>query len=173
MDFTKGFFVLPESEKTGAVRLDSFERRILIALQANARLTNQELAKTVGLSPSACWRRVKALEEAGVILRYTALLDPAKVGFAECVFAHVTLARHSASLNKEFAESIRVRPEVLECFFTTGDADILLRVATPSVSAYDAFLEDFIFSAPGISQVRSNFALRQIKFETALPIAVE
>ncbi|NIR60207.1 MAG: Lrp/AsnC family transcriptional regulator [Gammaproteobacteria bacterium] len=160
----------PDAEHGDALRLDASERRILIELQGDARLTNQELAQRVGLSPSACWRRVKALEEAGVILRYAAILDPKKVGFGECVFAHVTLARHSLAMTREFADSIRVRPEVMECFFTTGDADILLRVATPSVSAYDKFLEDFIFTAPGISQVRSNFALRQIKFETALPL---
>ena len=160
-------------EETGAVRLDAQERRILMELQGDARLTNQELAQRVGLSPSACWRRVKALEEAGVILRYTAILDPKKVGLGECVFAHVTLARHSLATTHEFAEAIRSRPEVMECFFTTGDADILLRVAIPSVSAYDKFLEDFVFAAPGISQVRSNFALRQIKFETALPLSVE
>ena len=164
---------MPGSEQAGEIRLDRFERRILIALQVNARLTNQELAQQVGLSPSACWRRVKALEEAGVILRYAAILDPRKVGLGECVFAHISLTRHSLKLTKEFADSIRVRPEVMECFFTTGDADILLRVATPSVSAYDRFLEEFIFSAPGISQVRSNFALRQIKFETALPLELE
>ncbi len=162
-----------EFEEIGALRLAPQERRILIELQNDARLTNQELAQRVGLSPSACWRRVKALEEAGVILRYTAILDPKKVGLGECVFAHVTLARHSLVMNNEFADSIRARPEVMECFFTTGDADILLRVATPSVSAYDKFLEEFVFSAPGISQVRSNFALRQIKFETALPLDVE
>jgi DNA-binding Lrp family transcriptional regulator len=160
-------------EDTDAVRLDTQERRILIELQGDARLTNQELAQRVGLSPSACWRRVKALEETGVILRYAAILDPKKVGLGECVFAHVTLARHSLAMTHEFADSVRDRPEVMECFFTTGDADILLRVATPSVSAYDKFLEEFVFSAPGILQVRSNFALRQIKFETALPLRVE
>ncbi len=159
--------------ETDAVPLDAQERRILIELQGDARLTNQELAQRVGLSPSACWRRVKALEEAGVILRYTAILDPKKVGLGECVFAHVTLARQSLAMTHEFADAIRDRPEVMECFFTTGDADILLRVAIPSVSAYDKFLEEFVFAAPGISQVRSNFALRQIKFETALPISVE
>ena len=117
--------------------------------------------------------RSAKLERTGVILRYAAILDPKKVGFGECVFAHVTLARHEASLSREFAESMRDHPEVMECFYTTGDADILLRVVTPSVSAYDRFLEEYIFFAPGISQVRSNFALRQIKFETALPLQVD
>ncbi len=159
------------SERDGAVQLDVYERHILIALQANARLTNEELAKRVGLSPSACWRRVKALEEAGVILRYAAILDPRKVGFGENVFAHITLARHSATLTREFTDAISKHPEVMECFNTTGDADVLLRVVTPNVSAYDEFLEETIFRVPGLAQVRSNFALRQVKFETALPIA--
>lgn len=154
-----------------ALDFDSYERRILIELQANARLTNQELAERVNLSPSACWRRVKALEDAGVILRYAAILDPRKVGFGENVFAHITLARHSATLTKEFTDEISKHPEVMECFNTTGDADVLLRVVTPNVSAYDEFLEETIFRMQGLAQVRSNFALRQVKFETALPIA--
>ena len=150
--------------------LDDHDRRILDELQRDARLTNQELADKVGLSPSACWRRVRALEENGVILRYAAILDPKKVGVGECVFAHISLNRHSDELNRQFAEAIRQRPEVMECYYTTGDADFLLRVAIPSVAAYDRFLQDVVFSGQFFSQVRSNFALRQIKFETALPI---
>ena len=150
--------------------LDDHDRRILEELQRDARLTNQELAEKVGLSPSACWRRVKALEDNGVILRYAAILDPKKVGVGECVFAHISLNRHSDELNRQFAEAIRQRPEVMECYYTTGDADFLLRVAIPSVAAYDRFLQDVVFSGQFFSQVRSNFALRQIKFETALPI---
>lgn len=150
--------------------LDDHDRRILDELQRDARLTNQELADKVGLSPSACWRRVRALEDNGVILRYAAILDPKKVGVGECVFAHISLNRHSDELNRQFAEAIRQRPEVMECYYTTGDADFLLRVAIPSVAAYDRFLQDVVFSGQFFSQVRSNFALRQIKFETALPI---
>jgi len=154
-----------------AVALDKYERRILIALQEDGRLTNQELAGKVGLSPSACWRRVKGLEDAGVILRYTAILDPGKVGIGETVFAHVSMERHSKTPTVEFAELMRQRPEVMECFFTTGAADIILRVVTPSVGAYTEFLENVIFEAHGISQVHSDFALRRIKYETALPLA--
>jgi len=155
----------------GAVPLDHYERSILIALQEDGRLTNQDLARRVGLSPSACWRRVKRLEDAGVILRYTAILDPKKVGLGETVFAHVSMVRHSRTSAIEFAELMREQPEVMECFFTTGAADIILRVATPSVAAYDDFLENVIFNASGVSQVHSDFALRQIKYETALPLA--
>lgn len=157
--------------RSEAVPLDRYERSILIALQEDGRLTNQELARHVGLSPSACWRRVKRLEDAGVILRYAAILDPKKIGIGETVFAHVSMARHSRKPALGFAELMREQPEVMECFFTTGAADIILRVATPSVAAYDEFLENVIFNAPGVSQVHSDFALRQIKYETALPLA--
>ena len=155
---------------TETVPLDRYERSILIALQEDGRLTNQDLSRKVGLSPSACWRRVKGLEDAGVILRYTAILDPKKVGIGETVFAHVSLARHSRVSSDEFAELMREQPEVMECFFMTGTADIIMRVVTPSVAAYDHFLENVIFEASGVSQVHSDFALRRIKFETALPL---
>jgi DNA-binding Lrp family transcriptional regulator len=153
-----------------AVSLDRYEYGILRALQADGRLTNQDLSQKVGLSPSACWRRVKSLEEAGVILRYSAILDPSKVGIGETVFAHISLKRHSKALSAEFAELMLERPEVMECFFTTGTADVILRVVTSSVAAYDEFLENVIFNARGVSQVRSDFTLRQIKYETALPL---
>jgi len=153
-----------------AVSLDRYEYEILRALQADGRLTNQDLSQKVGLSPSACWRRVKSLEEAGVILRYSAILDPSKVGIGETVFAHISLKRHSKALSAEFADLMRKRPEVMECFFTTGTADVILRVVTSSVAAYDEFLENVIFNARGVSQVRSDFTLRQIKYETALPL---
>ena len=153
-----------------AVSLDRYEYGILRALQADGRLTNQDLSQKVGLSPSACWRRVKSLEEAGVILRYSAILDPSKVGIGETVFAHISLKRHSKALSAEFAELMRKQPEVMECFFTTGAADVILRVVTPSVAAYDEFLENVIFNARCVSQVHSDFALRQIKYETALPL---
>lgn len=153
-----------------AVPLDRYERSILVALQDDGRVSNQDLARQVGLSPSACWRRVKALEDAGVIKRYTAILDSKMVGIGETVFAHVSMTRHSRTSSGEFAELMRQQPEVMECFFTTGAADIMLRVATPSVAAYDHFLEHVLFNAPGVSQVHSDFALRQIKFETALPL---
>ena len=152
------------------VPLDRYERKILIALQEDGRLSNQDLSRKVGLSPSACWRRVKGLEEAGVILRYAAILDPKKVGIGETVFAHVSMERHSKTPSLEFAELMRAQPEVMECFFTTGAADIIVRVAIPSVAAYDRFLENVIFDASGVSQVHSDFALRRIKFETALPL---
>lgn len=161
---------MADNTETDAQALDKHDLAILAQLQSDGRLTNQDLAERVGLSASACWRRVKALEENKVILRYVALVDAKKVGMGECVFAHITLTRHSEVLTKEFADAIRARPEVLECFYTTGDSDILLRVVATDVSAYYKFLQEFIFKAPGVLQIRSNFALDQIKFDTALPI---
>ncbi len=150
--------------------LDEFERRILRALQEDGRLSMQELADRIGLSVSPTWRRVKSLEERGIITRYAALLDPEKAGVPECVFAHVTLTKHDRAGIAEFERAIVDRPEVLECFATTGDADYLLRVVVPNTRAYERFLEEAIFARPVVQHVRSNFALRAVKFTVALPI---
>jgi Lrp/AsnC family transcriptional regulator, leucine-responsive regulatory protein len=155
----------PEAE-----RLDDFERKILRALQEDARLGMQELAERIGLSVSPTWRRVKSLEERGYITRYAALLDPEKAGVPECIFAHVTLIKHDRAGIAEFEQAIVGRPEVLECFATTGDADYLLRVVVPNTRAYERFLEEAIFTRPVVQHVRSNFALRQVKFTVSLPI---
>lgn len=152
------------------VPLDAFERRILAELQANGRLTNQELAERVGLSPSPCWRRVRALEDAGVIRRTVTLLDPDKVGLGESVFCNVTLERHTEGAVEQFEQEIMRHPEILECYAMTGDADYLLRVVVDEVRSYDRFLQDFIFRLPGVAHVRSHFALRAVKYDTALPL---
>ena len=150
--------------------LDEFERRILRALQEDGRLSMQDLADRIGLSVSPTWRRVKSLEERGIITRYVALLEPEKAGVPECVFAHVTLTKHDRAGIAEFERAIVDRPEVLECFATTGDADYLLRVVVPNTRAYERFLEEAIFTRPVVQHVRSNFALRAVKFTVALPI---
>lgn len=150
--------------------LDRYETRILTELQRNSRLTNQELAERVGLSPSPCWRRVRQLEEAGVIRRYATLLDPRKVGVGESVFCNVTLERHTEGTVERFEDEVMRHPEILECYAMTGEADYLLRVVVPEVSAYDRFLQDFIFRLPGVDHVKSHFALREVKYDTALPI---
>lgn len=150
--------------------LDRHEVRILMELQRNSRLTNQDLAERVGLSPSPCWRRVRQLEEAGVIRRYATLLDPRKVGVGESVFCNVSLERHTEGVVERFEAEVMRHPEILECYAMTGEADYLLRVVVPEVSAYDRFLQDFIFRLPGVAQVKSNFALREVKYDTALPL---
>ena len=141
--------------------------RVLEALQQDGRISNQALADEVGISTAACWRRVRALEESGIIQRYTALLDRSKLGLHLCAFVHASLARQVQESTIPFEGAVKGRPEVLECFATTGDADFILRVVTESIEAFDRFLEDFLFGLPQVSQVRSNIALRELKMDTA------
>lgn len=150
--------------------LETYEKKILVELQRDGRLTNQELAEKIGLSPAACWRRVKALQDSGIIRRYAAIVDPAQVQMGQCVFAHVRLERHTEEYTEHFVNTIRERPEVLECYAVTGDFDYILRIVEADVSSYDEFLRSFLFKLPGIAHVHSNLALREIKFDTALPI---
>ena len=150
--------------------LDRFEKKILEELQQDSRQSNQELAEKIGLSPAACWRRVRSLEDRGVIKRYTAILDAQAVGMGQCLFAHVRLEKHTEESTEKFVAAVRSRPEVMECFAVTGDFDYILRIVESDVAAYDAFLRTFLFKLPGIAQVQSNLSLREIKFDTALPI---
>ena len=149
--------------------LGNKDRRILAELQRDSRLTNQELADKVGMSSSATWRRVKGLEEDGVIDRYTAIVNPKKAGFGLASMVRVSLARHEQANVERFIHEVLRHPEVLECFATSGEADFHLRVVVEDIDAYNVFLDDFIFRLPGVSQVRSNIVLKEIKADTALP----
>lgn len=150
--------------------MDSFDRKILRVLQQDGRMSNQQLADEVGLSSAACWRRVKALEETGVIRKYAALVNPDAVNQGLCVLVMVSLIRHSVDHSKGFEEAMRACPEVLQCYAITGNADFVLRVMVSDIKAYDRFLNERVFPLEGIAQVNSNFALREIKSETALKI---
>ena len=147
--------------------------KILDALQQDGRQSNQALADRVGISTAACWRRVKTLEEEGVIQRYAALLSRSRLGLDLCAFVHISLARHVQESTVPFEQAVMERPEVMECFATTGDADFILRVVTTSIEAFDKFLEQFLFGLPQVSQVRSNIALRELKLDTALALPQE
>ena len=149
--------------------LEAKDRRILSELQRDSRLTMQELAERVGMSSSACWRRVKSLEEDGVIDRYAAIVNPRKAGFGLSSIVHVSLARHERANVDNFVKQVSRHPEILECFATSGEADFHLRVVVEDIDAYNHFLDDFIFRLPGVSQVRSNIVLKEIKADTALP----
>ena len=152
------------------IELDNIDRRILTALQNNARISNVELARMVGLSPSPCLRRVKTLEDCGVIQRYVSLLDQGAVGFPVSVFVNVTLERQVESALEQFEAAIGKRPEVLECYLMTGDADYLLRVVTSDLASYERFLVDHLTRIPGVSSIKSSFALKQVSYRTALPL---
>jgi len=150
--------------------LDSTDWKILARLQENARLTNVELAQEVHLSPSPCLNRVRSLEESGVISRYVTLLDPLELGLRVSVFISVTLEKQVESALEVFERAIKARPEVMECYLMTGDADYLLRVVVPDVQALERFILDFLTRIPGVGNIRSSFALKQVKYQTALPL---
>ena len=145
------------------------DRSILAEIQQDSRLTMQELADRVGMSSSAVWRRVKSLEEDGVIDRYAVLVNSRKAGFGLASMVQVSLARHEQTHVEHFVREVLQHPEVLECFATSGEADFHLRVVVEDIDAYNVFLDEFIFKLPGVSQVRSNIVLKEIKADTALP----
>lgn len=149
--------------------LSKKDRAILYELQKDSRLTMQQLAERVGMSSSACWRRVKNLEDTGVIDRYAVLVNARKAGFTLSSMTLVSLAQHERKNVEKFVAEVLRHPEVLECFATSGEADFHLRVVVEDMDAYNRFLDDFIFRLPGVSQVRSNIVLKEIKAGTALP----
>lgn len=154
------------------MNLEDKDRRILSLLQNDSRLTLQQLAERTGISASACWRRVKAMEDAEVIQRYAVVVDARKAGFGLSSMVHVSLARHEQKNVDNFIREVRRHPEVLECFATSGEADFHLRVVVEDIDTYNTFLDDFIFKLPGVSQVRSNIVLKEIKADLALPFRV-
>jgi len=150
--------------------LDEIDCRILAALQENARISNVDLASQVGISPSPCWRRVRDLEQEGVISCYVTLVDPGSVGLPVSVFIQVSLERQVETALEAFESAILSRPEVMECYLMTGDADYLLRVVVADLSAYERFLMDHLTRIPSVASIKSSFALKQIKYRTALPV---
>ncbi len=151
-------------------QLDTIDQRILAALQENARVTNVELAEASGVSASPCWRRVRELERTGVISRYVTLVDPASVGLPVSVFIQVSLEKQVETALEDFERIVLERPEVMECYLMTGDADYLLRVVVADLEAYERFLMDHLTRIPTVANIRSSFALKQVKYRTALPL---
>jgi len=156
--------------KHAKIDLDEIDRRILASLQAYARLRNVELAEQVGLSASPCLRRVKRLEETGVIRGFATLVDPEAVGLPVSVFVQVTLERQSEAALETFESHIAEWPEVMECYLMTGDADYLLRVVAADLTAYQEFLMNKLTRVEGVASIKSSFALRRIAYRTALPV---
>ncbi|MDP6573999.1 MAG: Lrp/AsnC family transcriptional regulator [Rhodospirillales bacterium] len=151
--------------------LDAIDRRILHHLQEKARISNVELASAVGLSPSPCSRRVRDLEAAGIVKEYVTLIDPAAADLPVSVFINVTLEKQVEQDLEVFESAVRDLPEVMECYLMTGDADYLLRVVIADLEAYKSFLMDHLTRIPGVANIRSSFALKQVKYRTALPIS--
>jgi DNA-binding Lrp family transcriptional regulator len=152
------------------MELDATDWAILGLLQADARISNVDLAGNVGLSPSPCLNRVRALEKSGYISRYVTLLDPLAVGLKVSVFIQVTLEKQIEAALETFERAISDRPEVMECYLMTGDADYLLRVVVPDLQALEHFILRFLSRVPGVGNIKSSFALKQVKYQTALPL---
>ncbi len=151
-------------------RLDEADLRILAALQADAAIDNQELARRVSLSPAPCLRRVRRLRQDGVIRQTVALIDGELLGISVEVYAFVALENQRPASGQQFEGLLRRRPEVLECVRLSGVYDYMLRVVMPSIEAYSAFMDRYVLSLPAIRSVNSNFALGVLKRTTALPL---
>ncbi len=151
-------------------KLDDIDRRILAALQADGRMTAQQLADRVGLSPSPCARRVRLLEEAGVVKGYVAVIDQAKVGLPISVFASVKLERQREDDLDRFSQAVARWPEVVDCYLMTGQRDYLLRVVVSDLESYERFIKDKLTRLDGVASIESSFALGQVKRSNALPI---
>ncbi|MCX7264807.1 MAG: Lrp/AsnC family transcriptional regulator [Limnohabitans sp.] len=152
------------------MNIDSTDLRILTELQNDSSLTNIELARRVHLSPSPCLTRVKSLEAAGVITRYVALVNPKQLGLTLSVFISISLKEQSKSALAEFEQSIAEHDEVMECYLMTGDSDYLIRVAVTDITALEKFILDQLAPISGIEKIRSSFALKQVRYKTALPM---
>lgn len=143
--------------------LDDRDRRILTLLQQDCRVSNAELADAVGMSASALWRRVRSLEESGVIERYGAQVVPSRMGLGFHAIVHVQLTRHDRDRTDAFIAAVQGRPEVQECYATTGQSDYHLRVLCRDLAAFNRFLEDFLFRQPAVASAQTNVVLRTVK----------
>ncbi|TAK42683.1 MAG: Lrp/AsnC family transcriptional regulator [Betaproteobacteria bacterium] len=150
---------------------DRTDRQILEILQNDARLTNQQLAERVALSPSPCLRRVRALEEAGVIRQYVALLDPPKVGLGMLAYVTVKLEKKGKMPVDQFIRAVQGWREVIACYSMTGDMDYLMRVQVEDLDHYSRFIMEKLLKQPGVIDIKSNFVLDRVKDTTALPLA--
>jgi Lrp/AsnC family leucine-responsive transcriptional regulator len=152
------------------MKLDRIDQALLVELQRDGRLTNRELAERIHLSESACLRRVRALEEAGVIDRYAALVNQSRVGLPGNVFVSITLNRQEQADLRAFEEAVRRVPEVMECYLMTGQQDYLLRVVVSDPADFERLHSQHLTRLPGVARVQSSFALRTVRKSTELPL---
>lgn len=145
------------------MHIDDIDRRILRELRRDGRLSNTKLAEKVGLSTTPCWNRVRALEEAGLIEGYTALLSQTGLGYPDTVIIEVTLDRHDDEIFDKFGQALAKLPEVMEAYLLTGDYDYLIKVAVAGTAGYEEFLRRKLYKLPGLKHSRSTFVLRCLK----------
>jgi len=148
------------------MRLDDRDRRILTSLQEDSRMSNADLAEAVGMSASALWRRVRSLEEAGVIKRYGAVVVPQAMGLNFEALVQVNLTRHAPEHLQEFIRAVEGNSHVVECYATTGQADYHLRILAPDLEAYNQFLEQFLFQLAGVASAQTHVILKTVKRDT-------
>jgi Lrp/AsnC family transcriptional regulator, leucine-responsive regulatory protein len=161
---------LQEKSTMHSLQLDSIDWRILAELQGNARIANVDLAEKVNLSPSPCLARVKRLEREGLISRYVTLLNSAAIGIGVNVFIQVRLERQVENTLNAFESAVKARPEVMECYLMTGTSDYLLRVAVADLDEFQRFVTEVVAKIPGVGNIQSSVALKQVKYNTSLPL---
>jgi len=152
------------------IGIDQTDRRILSLLQTEPGINASSIGERIGLSQSACWRRIQRLRDAGVIKDQPAILDAEKVGLSTMVFAQVKLTSHGRSNLTDFAEAVRAYPEVLDCYVVLGNVDFLLRIVAEDIKGYERFIYEKLSQLPGVQEVNSSIALSEIKHTTVLPI---
>jgi Lrp/AsnC family leucine-responsive transcriptional regulator len=152
------------------MKLDDIDRKILTALQRDGRMQNIELAKVVGLSPSPCLRRVRLLEEAGVIDRYVAVLNPAKIGKRLTLFVRIWLKAQDEDTIEYFIAEVLKLPEVLECYLMLGDCDVLVRVVADDIDAYRRFQSEHLSRIKGVQNVKTDLPSQVVKQTSELPL---
>jgi DNA-binding Lrp family transcriptional regulator len=150
--------------------LDRRDVDILSELQRDSRQSVQQLASKVGLSTTPCWKRVKDLEAAGVIVGYGVHIDRERVGLQLCVLAEVNLAPHTEAVVREFERAVAACAPIVSCWSTTGNADYVIKVLAADIQSYEAFLHETAFKLPGVTHIRSSVVLKEVKAETRLPI---
>ncbi|SFU17002.1 transcriptional regulator, AsnC family [Mesorhizobium sp. YR577] len=151
-------------------KLDDVDRRILRELQKDGRIQNTELAELVGLSPSPCLRRVKLLEEAGIIERYVALLNASKIGMGLTVFARIWLTSQDADTVDHFTDEIKRLPQIVECHLMAGDCDFILRIVAADLDDYRQFQINHLTRIKGVQSVKTEIPMQKIKLTSELPI---
>lgn len=150
--------------------LDQYDVKILEALQMDAELSVAALAAKIGLSHTPCWRRVKALKQAGYIQRSVFLLDPQKLGIGVNVFVEISMERHDPQSLEAFEEAVQGLPNILECYSISGNRDYIIRVSVESIEMYEEFLKNSLLSLPNIASVNSRFTMKKVKYTTAVPL---
>ena len=155
------------------ISLDATDIKLLSLLQEDASLTTAELADKVGLSQSPCWRRVCRIQEAGLIKKRVALLDPEKLGMDVVVFTAVNLSSHHGTILEDFERQVAKFPEVMECYTMTGTMDYMLKVVTKDIQHYEIFARKYLAQVPNIREMHSNVAITRIKDSTELPLSTQ